>query len=241
MAQKSVVLFSGGLDSTTLLAMRSAEADEVIAVSFNYGSKHNLAESQAAQRITNTMGIERIVVDLDFNRWGFKSDLLTSGGEIPEGHYAEESMKSTVVPFRNGIMLSIAVGIAESREADKVWIASHAGDHPVYPDCRPEFTEAMNAASMFGTETAIQIQSTFEDIGKHDIVGIAADNEALPLLALSWSCYQPQDRADFVGVTPDGGIMQSSRWIHCGRCGTCVERKEAYELAKIEDPTEYVS
>jgi 7-cyano-7-deazaguanine synthase len=215
-----VALFSGGMDSTAMLAQLAREGD-VTALSFIYGSKHNAAESEAADEIADLLDVPRHVIVLDFNEWGFKSDLLTSGGDIPEGHYADESMKATVVPFRNGIMLSIAVGFAESIGAEAVYIASHAGDHAIYPDCRPEFTDAISQAAQLGTYAGIKIINPFRNTDKTGIVRQAQARGDLPIVGDSWSCYQPTEGK------------------HCGRCGTCVERKEAFAGAGAKDPTGY--
>lgn len=217
-----VVLFSGGLDSTVLLW---ANREDSIALSFTYGSKHNEAEGYAAMTIARLANVERRVVHLPLDDIGFKSDLLKSGGAIPEGHYADQSMKATVVPFRNGIMLSLAVGLAESWGAGEVLYAAHGGDHPIYPDCRPEFVTAMDAAATAGTDTHVRVRNPYADWNKTDIVRAA--NRAP--LDLSWSCYQP-----VLTALPIKGLV-----IHCGRCGTCVERKEAFAGAGVIDPTRY--
>ena len=148
----------------------------------------------------------------------FKSDLLRSGCDIPEGHYAEESMKKTVVPFRNGIMLSIAAGFAESIGADAVTIAAHSGDHAIYPDCREPFMRAIGEAMEQGTYAGIKLLRPFIDMDK---AAIARRGAELGVdFAETWSCYK-------------GGE------IHCGVCGTCVERREAFLLAGLQDPTVY--
>jgi 7-cyano-7-deazaguanine synthase len=144
--------------------------------------------------------------------------LLKSGGAIPDGHYEEPSMKSTVVPFRNGIMLAVSCGLAESLEADALVIAAHSGDHAIYPDCREPFMEAMAAAMKHGTYASIELLRPFIDCDKTEIV---RRGEALTVdYAMTWSCYK-------------GGE------IHCGKCGTCVERQEAFRLAGVADPTVY--
>ena len=148
----------------------------------------------------------------------FKSSLLEGGEEIPEGHYADENMKSTVVPFRNGIMLSIAVGIAESNGLKYVMMANHGGDHTIYPDCRPEFVDAFDQAAAAGTFVNVHLRSPYTNITKSDI---ARRGKALGIdYSQTWSCYK-------------GGSK------HCGKCGTCVERREAFAEAGIEDTTEY--
>ena len=148
----------------------------------------------------------------------FKSSLLEGADAIPEGHYADENMKSTVVPFRNGIMLSIAVGIAESRELKYVMMANHSGDHTIYPDCTHEFVDAFNEAAVAGTFVKVGLLSPFTHLTKGQI---AARGRELGIdYAETWSCYKGGEK-------------------HCGKCGTCVERKEALAEAGIADPTEY--
>ena len=148
----------------------------------------------------------------------FISSLLDGAENIPGGHYEEENMKSTVVPFRNGIMLAIAAGIAESHNLNRIYIANHGGDHTIYPDCRPEFINAMTAATQAGTFNNTRVEAAFTNITKADIVRIG--NKLGINYAETWSCYK-------------GGKC------HCGKCGTCIERKEAFQEAGLTDPTEY--
>ena len=158
------------------------------------------------------------MIKLDFMHRYFTSSLLEGGDAIPEGHYADENMKSTVVPFRNGIMLSIAAGIAESNGLKKILIANHGGDHTIYPDCRPEFIKAMNEAIINGTYEDVSIDAPYTNITKADI---AAIGKRLGIdYSETWSCYKGGEK-------------------HCGKCGTCIERKEALALAGIDDRTEY--
>jgi len=216
---KKVLVFSGGLDSSILLSSELSQKHSIHPMHFNYGSKHNNREFDAAVLIAEKLGaFLPIQIQLPFINCLFKSDLLKSGGEIPEGHYADDSMKSTVVPFRNGIMLSIAAGYAESIEAETVLIANHSGDHPIYPDCRKSFIRGMNTAVLEGTDYKVRIESPFVDIDKTEIVKIGS-SLGVPM-HLSYSCYKGER-------------------IHCGVCGTCVERKEAFVEAGIEDLTQY--
>jgi len=212
---KAVIIYSGGLDSTVLLTKCKREFDEVVALNFNYGSKHNKKERAAAYNICNKLDVELIEVNLPFINELFKSDLLQSGGTIPEGHYEDSTMKSTVVPYRNGIMLSIAVGYAESIGAERVLLASHKGDRAQYPDCREEFTRAVSEAAQLGTYTKVKIESPFNSLTKHEIVGIGLSIDAP--MELSWSCYKGKDRP-------------------CLRCGTCYERAESFYMNNIKDP-----
>lgn len=215
--EKAIVTLSGGLDSTTLLYW-SARRYEVSALTFDYGSKHNEKEQTAARELAHLAGVRHTLVKLPFINDLFKSDLLRSGGDIPEGHYEDSSMRSTVVPFRNGIMLSIAVGFAESVEAKTVLYAAHAGDHAVYPDCRPAFLKAISEAGRAGTYLGVEIKDPFIGMHKKDIVTLG--NEMRVPFGKTYSCYKGGD-------------------LHCGKCGTCVERKEAFRLAGIQDPTRY--
>ena len=214
----SVLILSGGVDSTTLLYDEQERI--ALAVSFDYGSKHNAKEIPFARWHCEHLGIRHVVIPLDFMTRYFKSSLLMGGEEIPEGHYADDNMRSTVVPFRNGIMLSIAVGIAESNWLKYVMMANHGGDHTIYPDCTPAFVDAFDQAAQAGTFVRVGLRSPYTRITKADI---ARRGKALGIdYAKTWSCYK-------------GGEH------HCGRCGTCVERREAFQLAGVVDTTEYES
>jgi 7-cyano-7-deazaguanine synthase len=215
---KVCVLLSGGMDSVAAFYEVLGKHDVVAALSFDYGSKHNAKEIPFAKLHADRNGVTHHVISLDFMNTLFKSTLLQSGGEIPEGHYAEANMKQTVVPFRNGIMLAIAAGYAESVEADGLVIAAHSGDHAIYPDCREPFMQAMATAMEQGTYAKIQLLRPF--IGT-DKTGIARRGVALGIdFAETWSCYKGHE-------------------IQCGVCGTCVERREAFILAGLPDPTVY--
>ncbi|MDE7409859.1 MAG: 7-cyano-7-deazaguanine synthase QueC [Muribaculaceae bacterium] len=207
----SVIVLSGGMDSTTLLHDRKDQI--ALAVTFDYGSKHNAREIECARKNCDMLGIEHIVIPLEFMGRYFKSSLLIGGEEIPEGHYADENMKSTVVPFRNGIMLSIAAGLAESRGLKKVMLANHGGDHAIYPDCRPGFVDAMSEAIKQGTYDGIVIDAPYTNITKSDIARIG--KRIGVDYSLTYSCYKGGEK-------------------HCGKCGTCVERMEALRDAGID-------
>ena len=212
----SVIIVSGGMDSTTLLYDRRDEI--ALAISFDYGSNHNAREIAYANIHCKRLGIEHITIPLDFMHKYFRSSLLEGADAIPEGHYADENMKSTVVPFRNGIMLAVAAGVAESRNLTKLLIANHGGDHTIYPDCRPEFISAMDSATNAGTYVGVRVVAPYTNITKGDIARIG---KKLGIdYAETWSCYKGGEK-------------------HCGKCGTCVERKEALAYAGIEDTTEY--
>ena len=212
----SVIIVSGGLDSITLLYDKAETI--ALAVSFDYGQNHGAKELPFAAHHCRKLGIPHITILLSFMHRYFKSSLLDGAEAIPEGHYAEENMKSTVVPFRNGIMLAIATGIAESHGLKRVYIANHGGDHTIYPDCRPDFIQAMDGAATAGTFVNVRIEAPYTNITKADIVrrGTALGVD----YSKTWSCYKGSD-------------------VHCGKCGTCVERKEAFLEAGVKDPTEY--
>ena len=210
---KAVLIYSGGMDSTVLLYKYRKEIK--LAVTFTYGARQDEEQTACAKENCELLGIEHLIIPLEFMGKYFRSSILKGGDDVPHGSYNDENMKSTVVPFRNGIMLSIAAGLAESRDLDTVLIANHAGDHTIYPDCRPEFIEAMGSAVNAGTFAGIKIVSPFCDITKRDIA-LIGKKEGVPF-EKTYSCYE-------------------GRHKHCGVCGTCVERKEALEGF---DPTEY--
>lgn len=206
----SLIVLSGGMDSTTLLWDRKDSI--ALAVTFDYGSRHNAREIECARLNCEILGVEHLVIPLEFMGKYFKSSLLIGGVDIPEGHYTDENMKSTVVPFRNGIMLAIAAGLAESRGLKKVMLANHSGDHAIYPDCRPGFVDAMSKAIEEGTYEGIVIDAPFTNISKSDIARIG--KRIGVDYNLTYSCYKGGEK-------------------HCGKCGTCIERAEALRDAGI--------
>lgn len=211
-----LIVLSGGMDSVTLLY--EYQDSLALAVSFDYGSKHNARELPFARLHCERLGIEHLTIPLSFIGQYFRSALLEGGGAIPKGSYDEENMAATVVPFRNGIMLSIAAGLAESRGLKKVYLANHFGDHAIYPDCRASFIRPMHEAILQGTSNAVEVTAPYTDISKGDI---ARHGKQLAInYAETWSCYE-------------GGELQ------CGSCATCIERREAMQVAGIEDPTHY--
>lgn len=217
----ALVLLSGGMDSTALASelVYGHGATNVQAIGIHYGQRH-ATELTSAARVAHRLNIRYDVIDLSVLAKSLNSALTGSGTPVPEGHYAADNMAATVVPNRNAIMLMVAVGVAASRGLEAVYTAVHAGDHPIYPDCRPEFVEAANEAAQLGTAGMgdVEIRAPFVDISKADIVtrGTAVGAP----FHLTWSCYQ-------------GGAE------HCGKCGTCVERAEAFHLAGVPDPTRY--
>lgn len=217
---KVVALFSGGMDSTVLLAHLIHEGHDVDALSVNYGQRHS-RELQSAINIAARFHVKHDVADLTTLRMLLGGSALTDATvSVPDGHYAEESMRATVVPNRNAIMLSVAAGVAVARGASRVYTAVHAGDHFIYPDCRPGFIEALSDATMLGTAGFgdVEIRAPFVHWTKAQICKHGSELGAP--LAASWSCYK-------------GGAN------HCGSCGTCYERREAFDLAGVHDRTTY--
>lgn len=216
MMKDAVMVLSGGMDSTTMLY---DYADRIaLAVTFDYGSNHNAREIECARYHCEQLGIELVEVKMDFIGRLFNSSLLSGADAIPEGNYDDENMRSTVVPFRNGIMLAAAAGLAESRGLHTVMMANHAGDHAIYPDCRPAFVDAMSRAISEGTYEHIAIFAPYTGLTKTQI---AARGGKLGIdYAHTYSCYKGGER-------------------HCGRCGTCRERREAMQQAGLTDPTIY--
>jgi 7-cyano-7-deazaguanine synthase len=215
---KTVVLCSGGMDSVTALYWAREHHAVAAVVSFDYGAKHNHRELPFAAEHAARLGVRHVVVPLPWMNTLFASALLNSGEAIPEGHYEAENMRLTVVPFRNAIFLSIATGLAESAETEGLIIAAHGGDHAIYPDCREEFMGAMGQAMRLGTYAGIQLLRPFIAWDKGQI---AAEGARLGVdFARTWSCYKGDA-------------------VHCGRCGTCVERREAFARAGLADPTVY--
>jgi 7-cyano-7-deazaguanine synthase len=217
---KVLTLVSGGMDSVTAL-YDAAESHQIVgALGFDYGSKHNPRELPLGVWHANKLGIPHRTIRLPFINELFDSDLLRSGGPIPEGHYEEATMKQTVVPFRNGIMLAVAAGYAETIGAEAIVIAAHAGDHAIYPDCREGFMQAMGEAITQGTYARLSLLRPFIAWNKARIVQRGVELKID--YARTWSCYKGGDR-------------------HCGVCGTCVERREAFQLASVKDPTDYAA
>lgn len=217
--ERAVLIYSGGLDSTVLLHyLTKHENREVLALSVDYGQRHR-KELLFAAANCRKLGISYWPVDLSALNPILRGSSQTSSEiSVPEGHYAEESMKLTVVPNRNMLMLSAATALAISQKATKVCYAAHAGDHTIYPDCRPEFVEALGKAILLADWSQIQLEAPFVDSPKARIVQIG-DSLGVDF-KLTWSCYKGGEK-------------------HCGKCGTCVERKEAFVLAGVPDPTEY--
>ncbi len=214
-----IVLLSGGLDSSVLTHVLYRRGLRVKALNVLYGQRHS-REREAATRIAQELGIECVCLDLCSIRpiLGTTSSLLNSEVAIPLGHYEDASMQSTVVPNRNMLLLSLAAAWSVASSYDGVAYAAHGGDHAIYPDCRPEFASAMDAAIRLCDYREQHLLRPFVNITKADIVKLGSA-AGVPL-EHTWSCYNGRDR-------------------HCGKCGTCVERREAFQLAGVPDPTAY--
>ncbi len=217
---KIIVSLSGGMDSGTLLAVAKSKGHEINAVGFRYGSKHEQWETQAAVSIVHHYSVHSRQIDLSPVMEGFRSNLMRDGGDIPEGHYEAESMKLTVVPGRNLIFASVLTGIAWSVGASEVWLGIHAGDHAIYPDCRPQWFEAMKKAVELGSDHLVTLKAPFLYVNKAEILC-----QGLKLgvpYQLTRTCYKDQLTA-------------------CGRCGSCQERLASFRANGVEDPLPYES
>lgn len=214
---KTILIYSGGLDSTTLLYKLVREGHEIKCLSINYGQKHK-KEINSAKYFCENLKVQHEIIDLSDVAKLISSSSLTSDLEVPEGHYAEDSMKVTVVPNRNMIMLSLAIGWAINEKFDYVAYAAHNGDHTIYPDCREEFADYISRAAELADWHPVKVIRPFIKISKTDIAKIAGELNIE--INKTWSCYKGEE-------------------FHCGKCGTCVERIEALELAGINDNTIY--
>ncbi len=219
---KAVAIVSGGMDSITLAYRLKDEGYALHMLSFNYGQRHR-KEIDSARYFAEELGAEFDIIDISNIQPLLKGSALTDDSiDVPHGHYAEANMKQTVVPNRNAIMLALAWGVAVAEQADVVSLAVHSGDHHIYPDCRPAFIDSMNAALRIGMEghrtDGLHIYAPYLQVDKGDI---ARDGKRLGVpYHLTWTCYE-------------GGE------IHCGECGACVERQEAFYLAGVDDQTPY--
>ncbi|MCB1782540.1 MAG: 7-cyano-7-deazaguanine synthase QueC [Alphaproteobacteria bacterium] len=216
---KTIVICSGGLDSVTLAHKVAKEQDLIGLVSFDYGQRHK-KELGYAEACAGRLSVPHTLMDITRIGAQLTGSALTDDVTVPDGHYAEETMRITVVPNRNAIMLTIAYGIAASRGADAVATAVHGGDHFIYPDCRPPFIETFAQMQKYALDGVADID-LYTPFLRKDKAFIASEGARLNVPFLeTWSCYK-------------GGE------IHCGRCGTCVERREAFDLAGVADPTPY--
>ncbi|MEO2267291.1 7-cyano-7-deazaguanine synthase QueC [Pseudoalteromonas sp. YIC-656] len=217
MAEKVVVIYSGGMDSFTVLNKALRQGHEVYALSFNYGQRH-VKELEVAKSVCEDLGVNHKIVDISAINQLIGGSSLTDDIDVPEGHYEEESMKSTIVPNRNMILLSLAVGYAVSLKASKVFYGAHSGDHAIYPDCRPEFVKKMDDVCRIANYDEVEIVCPYLDNNKIDIL---TDGLEMGLdYSQTWTCYNGREKA-------------------CGKCGACQERLEAFALNKATDPLPY--
>lgn len=217
MAEKVVVIFSGGMDSFTVLNRASKDGKEVYALSFDYGQRH-VKELDCARKVCEKLNVNHKIIDISAINQLLAGSSLTDDIDIPEGHYEAENMKSTVVPNRNMILLSLAVGYAVSVSASQVYYGAHSGDHAIYPDCRPEFVMKMNDVCQIANYEAVEIFSPYLNNNKSDIL---ADGIRMNLdYSQTWTCY-------------------NGRELACGKCGACQERLEAFADNNLTDPLTY--
>lgn len=217
MSEKVVVIYSGGMDSFTVLNRAIKDGKEVYALSFDYGQRH-VKELECAAKVCKQLNVHHKVIDISAINQLLAGSSLTDDIEIPEGHYEAESMKSTIVPNRNMILLSLAVGYADSLKASQVYYGAHSGDHSIYPDCRPEFVQKMNDVCQIANYEPVEIFSPYLNVSKIDILtdGISMNLD----YSDTWTCYNGREKA-------------------CGKCGACQERLEAFEKNGAKDPIAY--
>ena len=217
MTNKVVVIYSGGMDSFTVLNRALKDGKEVFALSFDYGQRH-VKELKCASEVCKDLKVAHKVIDISAINQLLAGSSLTDDIDIPEGHYEAENMKSTIVPNRNMILLSLAVGYAVSVKADQVYYGAHSGDHAIYPDCRPEFVRKMNDVCQIANYEAVEIYSPYLNVSKTDIL---TDGISMGLdYSNTWTCYNGREKA-------------------CGKCGACQERLEAFEENNLVDPITY--
>ena len=214
---KIIVVYSGGLDSFTLLNEAIRSGKDVSALSFDYGQKHN-KELHFVEKFCAQESIDSKIVDVSSIKELFQGSSLTDEIDIPKGHYEDDSMKSTVVPNRNMILISLALGYAVTKEAEEVWFGAHAGDHAIYPDCRPEFVEKMDAAARIANYFPIAVKAPYIAMSKTEILAIGLNMQLD--YGLTWTCYEGKELA-------------------CGSCGACHERLESFAANNVIDPIKY--
>lgn len=220
MPKKVVVIYSGGMDSFTVLHKAMQQGLTPYALTFDYGQRH-IKEIEVARQVCEELGVQHKVIDISaINQLIGGSSLTDSSIDVAQGHYQQENMKSTVVPNRNMILLSLAIGYAVSLGAEQVYYGAHSGDHEIYPDCRPIFVEKMNEVAAVANYEKVEIFSPYLNNNK---IGILKDGIKMGLdYSNTWTCYNGREKA-------------------CGKCGSCVERLEAFAANGINDPIEYES
>ncbi|XQW86697.1 7-cyano-7-deazaguanine synthase QueC [Thalassotalea piscium] len=217
MTNKVVVIFSGGMDSFTVLNRALKDGKEVFALSFDYGQRH-VKELVCASKVCEQLNVKHKVIDISAINQLLAGSSLTDNIDIPEGHYEAENMKSTIVPNRNMILLSLAVAYAVSVGASQVYYGAHSGDHAIYPDCRPEFVMKMNDVCQIANYDAVEIFSPYLNVSK---TAILTDGLSMGLdYSNTWTCYNGREKA-------------------CGKCGACQERLEAFRDNNAVDPIDY--
>ena len=214
---KIIVVYSGGLDSFTLLNEAIRSGKDISALSFDYGQKHS-KELHFVEKFCTQESIDSKIVDISSIKELFQGSSLTDDIDIPKGHYEDDSMKSTVVPNRNMILISLALGCAVTKGAEEVWFGAHAGDHAIYPDCRPEFVEKMDSVARIANYSPIAIKAPYITMSKTEILAIGLNMQLD--YGLTWTCYEGKDLA-------------------CGSCGACHERLESFAANNVIDPIKY--
>ena len=214
---KIIVVYSGGLDSFTLLNEAIRSGKEVSTLSFNYGQKHS-KELNYVEKFCSKEAIDSKIVDVSSIKELFQGSSLTDEVDIPKGHYEDDSMKSTVVPNRNMILIALALGYAVTKEAEEVWFGAHSGDHAIYPDCRPEFVEKMDAVARIANYSPIAVKAPYIAMSKTEILAIGLNMQLD--YGLTWTCYEGKELA-------------------CGICGACHERLESFAANNVIDPIKY--
>ena len=214
---KIIVVYSGGLDSFTLLNEAIRSGKDVSALSFDYGQKHN-KELHFVEKFCAQESIDSKIVNVSSIKELYQGSSLTDEIDIPKGHYEDDSMKSTVVPNRNMILISLALGYAVTKEAEEVWFGAHSGDHAIYPDCRPEFVEKMDAVARIANYSPIAVKAPYIAMSKTEILAIGLNMQLD--YGLTWTCYEGKELA-------------------CGSCGACHERLESFAANNVIDPIKY--
>jgi len=214
---KIIVVYSGGLDSFTLLNEAIRSGKDVSALSFDYGQKHN-KELHFVEKFCAQESIDSKIINVSSIKELFQGSSLTDEIDIPKGHYEDDSMKSTVVPNRNMILISLALGYAVTKKAEEVWFGAHAGDHAIYPDCRPEFVEKMDAVARIANYSPIAVKAPYIAMSKTEILAIGLNMQLD--YGLTWTCYEGKELA-------------------CGSCGACHERLESFAANNVIDPIKY--